>query len=102
MIHIPDRLKEREINYPQDEILKIAKSCYCDTAIILQKLNESMGETNKDYKERKKSNGDLVILIVRGKNPVTIMFRRSTQNNTPEQLKVDKIIDLTKEDQNDH
>jgi len=64
-------------------------------------------ERNKDYGVRlftikdihgipwsDKSNGDEIWSIIRNKNIITVMFRRSTQPATPESLRVDKIVKM--------
>jgi hypothetical protein len=39
-----------------------------------------------------KSNGDQVWIIIRGGRLVTVMFRRSTQPDTCEALRVDRVV----------
>lgn len=88
MVHITQRLQERGINISPRDIVDIARSCQCDTAVILCQCEEK--RVDHGYIG---SNGDLVILIVRQCHPVTIMFRRSNQPLTPEALRVGQIID---------
>ena len=92
MKHIEDRLKERNVQIPTKCILCIAKSSEIDTAFLLRKLPKHVGSREKDHYQRKESNGDMVILIVRGNYPCTIMYRRSNQNNTCSGLRVDKYL----------
>jgi hypothetical protein len=67
----------------------------CDTAYIIKNLESHIGSMDADCYARKESNGDMVVLIVRTNNPVTIMYRRKNQNNTPDGLRVEKLVDLT-------
>ena len=75
--HIVKKLEERELKYSELFLMAVAKNdCSCaDTAVILQKLDNPV-----PYIDDSRSNGDLVILIVRENRPVTIMFRRSNQD----------------------
>jgi hypothetical protein len=96
MTHTQQRLTERGINIPDSELNAIAKNCPFDTAVILAKLEESKGDNKSEYYSRKESNGDLIVLIVRSCRAITIMYRRSNQPQTPAALKVNAIVDLTK------
>lgn len=95
--HLQQRLSERGIEnlVTDSECWYIAKNCKQDSAVILTKLDSHIGTSDKSYYARTDSNGDLVVLIVRENRPVTIMYRRSSQTNTPAQLRVNEIIDLT-------
>jgi hypothetical protein len=91
MVHVSQRLAERGISIPQWEIDGIARGCRHDTAVILCQVECRMVADGYIG-----SNGDLVILIVRHKYPVTIMYRRSNQPLTTQALQVDEIIDRSK------
>jgi hypothetical protein len=93
--HITQRLNERKLEFQPEYLESLALNCNQDTAIILIKLNCHVGSDYRDYYARTESNGDLVILIVRESKPITIMFRRSNQKNTPQDLRVNQILDLT-------
>ena len=94
MTHLEQRLAERNISIRQAELNKLA-SMYTSAALILAK-GSHRGDNRNPYHARKESNGDMVIMIVRNRRPVTIMFRRSSQTNTPEQLRVNQLVDLSK------
>ena len=88
--HVDKQLKERGLNYSEIFLRAVAeKDCGCmDTAVILDKLEKPI-----PYIDDTKSNGDLVILIVRKNYPVTIMLRRSwNQPLTKEALDVEDIF----------
>ena len=87
MSHITERLKEREIFISESEIHKIAGNCKSDTAILLQRSENS--RFSKD-----ESNGEMVILIVRNQIAVTVMFRRGNQEFSRTALRVDCIKTL--------
>ena len=97
MSHIQSRLAERGIEklVTESECKLIASRCNTDTAIILTKLDSTVNDSSLGYYARTESNGDLVVLIVRNHNAVTIMYRRSNQPQTPANLKVNEVIDLT-------
>lgn len=92
MKHIVDRLNERNIQITPNQIVDIAQK-YISAAIILQKSSH-VGQEGA-YRTRTESNGDLVVLIVRNRYPVTIMYRRSNQPATPEALHVMQVVDIT-------
>lgn len=94
MTHIEQRLQERNIAISHATIAGLCYECDVDTAVIISK-GEHMGQDYGRYTERNESNGDLVVLIIRNHAPVTVMYRRSSQTNTCEQLRVNQIIDIT-------
>ena len=95
MSHLQERLQERNIEIGDSFLYLLAFVAEKDTAYIIKNLDCHKGTTEKNYYDRKESNGDMVVLIVRKNNPVTIMYRRKNQNNTPEGLRVESLIDLT-------
>lgn len=96
MSHLQARLKERNIKISDSFLYLLAFSAQEDTAFVIKYLDCHMGSTEKDYYNRKESNGDMVVLIVRGNHPVTIMYRRKNQDDTKEGLRVGKYLDLIK------
>lgn len=97
--HLLRRLQERGINYHPFTLESMAEKCEKDTAIVLCRCKTQKGMTWGDYYSRE-SNGDLVVMIVRNKEPQTIMFRRSwNQPLTCEALRVSAIQDLRKRSQ---
>lgn len=94
MTHLEIRLAERDIHVSQAQISGLCYEYEC-AAVILSKQGSHHGPSNGDFYGRSESNGDLVVLIIRDHQPVTIMYRRSNQNNTPSGLRVDELIDLT-------
>lgn len=96
MKHAYERVTERltEAGYDQATIEKVyqaaemlaAQSKSSSEAIRLLNLNSQVGKAWSD-----RSNGDEVWAIIRGRNLVTIMLRRSTQPKTASALKVDKV-----------
>lgn len=95
MTHLEERLLERNIHIRQAELERIASQYRTASAIILAK-GTHQGDDEHTYYNRKESNGDMVVMIVRNRQPKTIMFRRSSQTNKPEQLRVNQIIDLSR------
>lgn len=95
MNHIQERLQERNINIPLTVINNLADHCINDTALILAHLDTAHGDSVSNYCDRGESNGDLVVLIVRNNRPNTIMYRRSSQTNTANQLRVDVLEDIS-------
>lgn len=93
MTHIEKRLQEREINISRSVIIGLCHKYEC-AAIILARQSH-YGENSSDYYERKQSNGDMVVLIIREHRPVTIMYRRSNQTNTAEALRVNQLVDIS-------
>ena len=90
--HIFAQLKQRQLNYSAIFLAAIAKECEKDTAVLLAKLSATKNDNqSRNYHDRKISNGNLVILIVRDKRPITIFFRRDNQPFTEEALNVDEI-----------
>ena len=87
--HVQKKLEERGLNYSEIFLRAVALECSpVDTAVVLDKLNKPI-----PYTGDMSSNGDLVILIVRNRFPVTIMLRRSwNQPLTNEALDVREII----------
>lgn len=86
--HLQQRNIEREINQSLGNLSSYAMECNCDTAIILQRLDKELNIA--------KSNGDLVILIVRNHKPITIMYRRSkNQPLTAQAMRVNQVLDYT-------
>lgn len=92
-LHICQRLHERNIDMSPLELANIASICPVSTAVVLDK-SEHKGTNSGDYYSRKDSNGDLTVLIVRNRRPITIMFRRSNQPLKCYNLDVDLIIDI--------
>jgi hypothetical protein len=90
---ITGRLYENGVRVSESAIIGLCYECDTDTAVILTQVDHK-GDNSTPYYGRMDSNGDLVVLIIRNHNPVTLMFRRSNQTNTPAQLRVNKIIDL--------
>lgn len=96
MSHAYERVTERmsEAGYGTATIEKVywaagqlaAASTAESEAIRLVNLD---GQVGKAWSDR--SNGDEVWAIVRGRNLVTIMLRRSSQPKTPAALKVAKV-----------
>lgn len=95
MNHLQQRLAERNMVIDTSKLYAIASGCNEDSAVIIQRLENHAGDNVNSYYDRKESNGDLVILIVRNRIPYTIMYRRSNQKNTPDAMRVKKIVDLT-------
>ena len=94
MSHVCERLHERGINIHPFTVDSIAESCKVDSAIVLFKLKNSVNNHGRiAYNERKESNGNIIVLIVRDNKPVTIMFRRENQPLTCESLHVNIVID---------
>ena len=87
MIHVTERLSERGITISERDILTLCQGCKQDSAIILCQCDNK--RVSDGYIG---SNGDNVILIVRDRRPVTIMFRRSNQPMTPQALRVESVI----------
>ena len=87
--HINKRLDERGLSINPEILQRMVNRCEGDTALILFKLEKC----NKDYPDnnycsRKESNGDLVVLVVRHKYPITIMYRRRSQDKDLDSMKV--------------
>jgi hypothetical protein len=95
MSHLQQRLAERNIKIADSTLWNIARGLRRDSAVLVMKLDSHMGQNDGDFTTRKESNGDLVFLIVRDSRPVTIFYRRSSQTNTPNQMRVDQILDYT-------
>lgn len=96
--HIIEQLKCRGLPFCESDLESLAIKCRSDTAICLTKLSQEISVSNSPdnkYRTESRSNGDLVILIVRNKKPITIMFRRSNQPFTTEALRVQAIMDLS-------
>lgn len=93
MTHLEVRLQERGIHVSQAQIIGLCYEYEC--AAVILKREAHHGPTTGDFYGRNESNGDLVVLIIRNHTPVTIMYRRSNQNNTPAGLRVDELIDIT-------
>lgn len=92
MSHLSERLAERGITIPKGELEGVACKCRQDTAIVLCRLAQSNPVSNGYIG----SNGDLVILIIRNRRPVTIMYRRTNQPLTCDALHVSEVIDRSK------
>ena len=84
-IHTNDRLARREINLTADYLNSVAQNYSEDTAVVLGKRVSSEG-MRYGY--------ELVILIVRGKRPVTVMTRRQSQNFDKRNFNVSKVVYL--------
>jgi hypothetical protein len=94
--HTQQRAVERQISLTTSQIAGIVYEYGdedTDLAVIVAKC-ERVEPEKCSYYGRMQSNGDLVVLIIRNHRPVTLMYRRSDQTNTPAQLRVNKIIDL--------
>ena len=89
--HVKKRVQDRYLSFHYKNLMDIAKRCEVDTAVILS-IGKHMGQATGNYHDRKESNGDMVILIVRHKKPITIMFRRSDQKPTAKAMRVEKLI----------
>ena len=97
MTHTTQRTQERQISLSASQIDGIVYEygdMDTDLAVIVSKVAH-YGVDTGSYYGRTDSNGDLVVLIIRNHEAKTIMYRRSSQTNTPAQLRVNKIIDLT-------
>lgn len=94
--HIKLAIKQRNLPFSENYLEEIAQSCRDSTAVLLAKLNENITVKNSpdQHRTESRSNGDLIILIVRERKPITIMLRRSNQPLTPQALKVTKILKL--------
>ncbi len=92
--HIIEQLEKRGIEINVTILGNIANRCDGDVALLLHKFDHIVNDTSTRFCERKESNGDLLYLIVRNRYPVTVMYRRSAQVNTPEMLKVSHIADI--------
>jgi hypothetical protein len=92
MTHTEQRLAERGIHINQAELQRIAKQFNDDVAVIMSR-GEHKGDNVNEYRSRKESNGDLVVLIVRDRYPVTVMYRRSNQDNRPAAMRVNRIVE---------
>ena len=95
MNHLQQRLAERQLDISLSYLNSIAGSCDCDTAIVIKRLDEIKNDSKLGYYDRKESNGDLVILIVRNRRANTIMYRRSNQPLTAEAMRVNQVLDYT-------
>lgn len=93
MTHIEQRLLERDIHISKAVLTDLCYEYEC-VAVILAKQSH-YGQSDGDYMSRSESNGDLVVLIIRDHKAITIMYRRSSQTNTAQQLRVNQVIDLT-------
>jgi len=88
------RLHERGINLHPFTLESDAESCKQDSALLLFTLKSEVNTSGRiAYTERNESNGNRVILIVRGNKPFTIMYRRENQPLTCEALRVKAVID---------
>jgi len=94
MSHLQQRLKERNIKIDESILWNIAKDLNVDSAVIVARLDSSLDDKSGNYYTRNESNGDLVFLIVRNRKPITIMYRRSSQNNSASQLRVNQVLEL--------
>ena len=97
MTHTEQRLTERQISLTASQIAGIVYEygdIDTDLAVIVAKV-ERVEPEKCGYYGRAQSNGDLVVLIIRNHRPVTLMYRRSDQTNTPAQLRVNQILDIT-------
>lgn len=79
--HISDRIEKRDINLSNAEINYLCEKCMVDSAVLI-KREFYLGD--RCY----------LILIVRNKKPITVMYRRCSQKTSPQSLNVDKIINL--------
>jgi len=90
--HVQKRLQERKVGFSELLLEAIARECdEQDTAVLIKELDTPIFPDALDYYDCVQSNGELVILIVRNKKPITVMFRRKNQPFTPEALKVDAV-----------
>ncbi len=92
--HIIEQLEKRGIEINVTVLANLAQRCDGDVALLLHEFPYIVNDSNKRFCEREESNGNLVYLIVRNRYPVTVMYRRSAQVNTPEMLKVSHIADI--------
>lgn len=95
MSHLQERLAQRSIKIQDSTLWNIAKGLRIDSAVLVARLDSHMGTNDGDFTTRTESNGDLVYLIVRDSRPVTIFYRRSSQTNTAQQMRVQQIVDYT-------
>jgi hypothetical protein len=79
--HVSDRIEKRDINLSDAEINYLCEKCVVDSAILI-KREFYLGD--RCY----------LILIVRNKRPITVMYRRCSQKMNLSSLNVDKIINL--------
>ena len=97
MTHTEERLQDRNIRLTPSQIMGYVYE-YGDlaqhVAVIIGRV-DFQGDSSVAYRNRHESNGDLIVLIIRKGQDKTIMFRRSNQNNTPEGLRVNRLVDLT-------
>jgi hypothetical protein len=70
-----------------DAAVALANDADDDVAAVLHRLPQQVGVPWSD-----RSNGDLVVAIIRGGQVRTLMFRRGTQPLTPEALRVDRVL----------
>ena len=93
--HVIERNQERKLCIPEYIIQNLAKRCPTDTALILYQFDHIVNNSCLDYYSRTESNGDLLVLIVRGQMPITLMFRRSDQDNTESGLRVKEFHNIS-------
>jgi uncharacterized protein YfbU (UPF0304 family) len=94
--HITNRLAERNLHIPEDLIEDLAEQYDKDTAIVILNMGFCVNNSSRDFYERKESNGELVILVVRHHEAITVFFRRKDQPLDAQSLKVNKVVDLSK------
>lgn len=98
--HVIERLETRNIHVNPRIIAQIADNVNGSAAVLLMTLDSHVGSIDNNYYARSESNGNMVYLIIRDNHPITIMFRRDNQPNTPESMRVNAIIDLSTDLQN--
>ena len=92
--HAIERLDQRvtaeEAKVALSRCAKAAAQYSGSVAVICHTLNQQRGQA-----WGQKSNGDLVIGIIRGGHLKTVFLRRSTQTNTTSSLRVDRLVNMT-------
>jgi len=94
--HIIQRLEERKLHIPEELIEDLAEIYVEDTAIVILNMGFCVNHSNKEFYERNESNGELVILVIRHQEPITVFFRRKDQPLDAHSLRVNKVVNLSK------
>ena len=80
--HITERLAQRDFNFTESQLVAIADKYQNDTALILGK---------RPSQEGSQYGKDVIILIIRNHQPVTIMTRRESQNFDKRNFQVQQV-----------
>jgi hypothetical protein len=83
--HVQQRLAERDLPYTDTQLAEIAQKYAEDTAVIIGKRVSDEGARFGML---------LIILIVRNRQPVTVMTRRQSQNFDKRNFSVNKVVYL--------